>query len=241
MSESLPGGRVLRALTRQEVRELDRRAIEEFAVPGLLLMENAGRGAAVEAWDLLTERAGRRVVVLAGAGNNGGDGFVIARHLFNWGCAVSVFCFVPRQRVAGDAAVNLAIIERMGLPIAEVAWAGGPTQELAEAATQADLLVDALFGTGVNSPLRAPFPAVIAWINALGKCALAVDIPSGLNCDTGEPMPVAVRAARTVSFVSAKAGFSAPGAERYTGRVVPIEIGIPRQLLAEYLSAPEVG
>jgi NAD(P)H-hydrate epimerase len=228
-------GRTVRPLTRDEVRELDRRTIREFGVPGVVLMENAGRGAAVEAWDLLVERGGRRAVVLAGAGNNGGDGFVIARHLHNWRCDAKVFRFAPREKSTGDADVNLTIIERMGLPIEEVSWQDGPTQSLAEAAGRADLLIDALFGTGLTSALREPFGAVIRWINALGKCVLAVDIPSGLNCDTGEPMPVAVKAVCTVSFVAPKAGFAAAGAAEYTGRVVPIEISVPRELLEPYL------
>ena len=235
MSQADSTQRSVRPVTRDEVRELDRATIEDFAVPGVVLMENAGRGAAVEAWGMLGQRHGRRVAVLAGAGNNGGDGFVIARHLHNWCVGVEVFCFTPRQKARGDAAVNLRIIERMGLPIHDVDFADGPTQPLAESAAMADLLVDALFGTGLTSPMRGAFPALVEWINALGRPVLAVDVPSGLNCDTGEPMPVAVRAACTITFVAAKAGFAAAGAEPYTGRVVPVEISVPRELLEPFL------
>jgi NAD(P)H-hydrate epimerase len=227
--------RTVRPLSRDEVREIDRRTIEDFGVPGVVLMENAGRGAAVEAWGMLGAEPGGRVAVLAGAGNNGGDGYVIARHLHNWRVNVEVFCFAPRERIRGDAEVNLRIIERMDLPVRDAQWTDGPAAPLADAAGAAHLVVDALFGTGLTRPMRAPFPAIVEWINALGRSVLAVDIPSGLNCDSGAPMPVAVRAACTVTFVAAKKGFAAAGAAEYLGRVVPVEIGVPRQLLTPYL------
>ena len=235
MSKLHANERVVRALTRDEVRELDRTTIEDFDVPGVVLMENAGRGAAIEAWGMLDRRSDGRVAIFAGAGNNGGDGFVIARHLHNWCIDAEVFCFAPREKIKGDAAVNLRIIERMGVPIHDVNWADGPSQQLAESAAMAHLLVDALFGTGLTSRMRDPFPAIVDWINALAKPVLAVDIPSGMNCDTGEPMPVAVKAARTVTFVAPKAGFAADGADAFTGHVVPVEISVPRELLESFL------
>src|SRR5437762_4226923 len=165
-------------LNREQVREIDRRAIEEFGVPGVVLMENAGRGAAEV---LLSLGANGPVVICCGKGNNGGDGFVIARHLDNRGVGVRVLLFARPEELTGDAAVNFRIIERAGLPILIQPDLAALAGELAPAAW----VVDALFGTGLSGALRPPFDAIIAAINASGRPVLAVDIPSGLDCDTG--------------------------------------------------------
>jgi NAD(P)H-hydrate epimerase len=220
----------LRSLTRDEVRDVDRRAIEEFGLPGIVLMENAGRGAA----DLLIELGIRRtVVVVAGKGNNGGDGFVIARHLENHGYDVRVLLFADPHELTGDALTNYRVISAAGMPIRECAradrevWKG----EL----RSASWIVDALLGTGTRGKVREPFGTVIEEINASGVSVLAVDLPSGLDCDTGEPLGTCVRAAYTATFVAPKRGFDAPGAAAYTGKVHVIDIGVPRSLLEEFL------
>ena len=225
-------------LTREEVRELDRRAIEEFGIPGIILMENAGRAVADEVQSLAAKGAAgqraaglrARVAVLCGKGNNGGDGFVAARHLFNRGLQPAVALFARFDEIAGDAAVNLAIIRRMGLaPIEVTSEAGLPA--VREMVAEAGVVVDALLGTGASGEVRGLIRSGIEIINRSGKPVVAVDIPSGLDANTGEVLGVCVTAGVTVTFVAPKAGFTRGQAPCHTGRVVVAEIGIPRQII----------
>ena len=227
----------MRFLSRDEVRAVDRRAIEEFGVPGVVLMENAGRGAAEV---LLALGARGPVVVCCGKGNNGGDGFVIARHLDNRRVPLRVLLFARPEELAGDAAVNYHIVRRSGLPID--VRAGGPVDEeaLRGELAAAEWVVDALFGTGLTGPVRAPFDQVIAAINAGPARVLAVDIPSGLDCDTGEPLGPAVRAHHTVTFVAPKKGFGNPAAGAWVGQVHVVDIGAPRAVLESLLADDKV-
>ncbi len=228
-------------LTREEVRDLDRRAIEEYGVPGTVLMENAGRGTA----ELLLSLGIRGLVVICcGKGNNGGDGFVIARHLDNHGIAVRVLLFARPEDLSGDAAVNYRIISRSGLSIAVHAEDPIDGKALTSDFARADWVVDALFGTGLSGPVKAPFDRVIAAINACPARVLAVDIPSGMNCDTGQPLGPTVKAQHTATFVARKKGFTQPAAKAWLGEVHVINIGLPRQLLLACLPglpSPEHG
>jgi NAD(P)H-hydrate epimerase len=220
-------------LNRKEVRALDRRAIEEFAVPGVVLMENAGRGA-VEV--LISLGCGGPVIIGCGKGNNGGDGFVIARHLDNRGIPVRVLLFAHPDHLTGDAAVNYKIIARAGLKIL-IHDEEELNQNVIETEfANAEWVVDALFGTGLTGSLRKPFDGVIAGINNSKAHVLAVDIPSGLDCDTGQPLGPTVRAEHTVTFVAEKKGFANPEAKKWTGRVHVVEIGAPRQLIEEFIN-----
>jgi NAD(P)H-hydrate epimerase len=214
-------------LTRAEARELDRRAIEEYGVPGVVLMENAGRGMA----ELLrTLGVKGNVVVCCGKGNNGGDGYVIARHLDNAGVAVRVLMFARPEELAGDAAVMYRIVARAG-PNVEVFAPEVEEDKLRRALTDAEWVVDGLFGTGLASAVRAPFDRVIAAINACPARVFAIDIPSGLDCDTGLPLGVAVRAHHTATVVAPKAGFAAEAAKAHLGQVHVIDMGAPRRLI----------
>lgn len=206
-------------LSRSEVRELDRRAIEAFGVPGVVLMENAGRGAAELLMRLNPER--RPVVILCGPGNNGGDGFVIARHLDNAGWPVKAWLVADAAKLSGDAAVNYGVAESSGL----VEGAAGALD---------GWVVDALFGTGLSRGLENPFAQHVAAINASNCPVLAIDIPSGLDCDTGEPLGPTVRATHTATFVAHKRGFLNPASKAWTGEVHVIDIGAPRVLVDEY-------
>jgi NAD(P)H-hydrate epimerase len=215
-------------LTRDEVRALDRRAIEELGVPGVVLMENAGRGAA----ELLRSLGVRGTVsICCGKGNNGGDGFVIARHLDNRNIAVRVLLFARPEELTGDAAINFHIIRKSGVPLIihheTPLDLAGVRSEL----VSAEWVVDALFGTGLTGPVRAPFDQVIGTINECRTRVLAVDIPSGLDCDTGRPLGSTVRAHHTATFVARKKGFAVPGTVEWTGEVHVIDIGAPRCLL----------
>ncbi len=208
-------------LTRDQVRSIDRRALDDYGIPGVVLMENAARAVADAAWELLGGVPGP-VLVLCGGGNNGGDGLAAGRHLHNRGCDVSIALLVDPAKYTGDAAINWQIVRAMGLPTA----AFDPAQLVGPR-----LLIDAIFGTGLDEPPRDPFPAVFDAVNHSGVPVLAVDVPSGLDCDTGVPPGACVRATRTVTFVAEKVGFAAPAAAGFLGVVTVGDIGCPRELV----------
>ncbi len=218
-------------LSRTEVRELDRRASEEFGVPSIILMENAGRSAAEV---LLSLGGGNRVVICCGKGNNGGDGLVIARHLELHGREVRILLFCRPQELQGDARTNYEIVVRSRLPLS-LPIANAPDETVLAAELRwADWIVDALLGTGLQGPARPPLDRVIDLINASGKPALAVDLPSGLDCDTGRPLGATVRATHTVTFVAPKRGFIEDAAKEWLGQLHVIGIGAPWALLREF-------
>jgi NAD(P)H-hydrate epimerase len=191
-------------------------------------MENAGRGMA----ELLRSLGiNGLVVVCCGKCNNGGDGFVIARHLDNADFRVRVLLFVDPAQLSGDAAVNHRIVAASGIPI-EV-FAGLPLDEerLRHELADADWIVDALFGSGLRGAVQPPFDRIIAAINATAARVFAVDIPSGLDCDTGQPLGVAVRAHHTGTVAAMKKGFLDPSAASWLGQVHLIDMGAPRALL----------
>ena len=216
----------MKSLSRDEVRRIDRLAIETLGVSGLVLMENAGRGAADAIEDLLGgSAASKAVAIVAGGGNNGGDGFVVARHLALRGASVCTFLVAPADQLTADAAANLAILRKLGHDVRPVdAQALGG---LADQLRRFDVVVDAVGGTGVRGALRGEMAAAVDAINAAARPVVAIDIPTGLDCDTGAAAGPAVRAALTVTFIARKKGFDVPGAEAYTGRVVVADIGIP--------------
>lgn len=216
----------MRSLTRAEVREVDRRAIEEFGVPGIVLMENAGRNAAM----LLHERApAARLAIVCGKGNNAGDGFVIARHLANLGHDVRLLLACDPSEYRGDAAVNWRVVETMRLPVTVLATAS--REEWERALAGADWIVDALLGTGATGAPRAAIATAIEAVNAVAardhSGVFAVDLPSGLDCDTGEAPGACIRANLTATFVAPKVGFGRPEAARWLGEVHVLDIGAP--------------
>ena len=217
----------IRPLSRDEVRSIDARAAGEFGLPTLVLMENAGRGAA----DRLRARLapGDRVVVACGPGNNGGDGSVVARHLDASGIAVRVAWFANPDTLHGDALIQHHILTASGIAQSVVAEADADKEFM-----NADWIVDALLGTGLTRPVEGVLLTAITAINASRRPILALDLPSGLDADTGLPLNIAVRATFTATFVAPKLGFAAPGASAYTGAVEVVEIGVPRRLLAAF-------
>lgn len=218
-------------LTRSEVREIDRRAIEQFGIAGVVLMENAGRGV-VDVMQQLDIKG--PVHIICGKGNNAGDGFVIARHLDLLEIPVVVHRCCTIEELTSDSGINYHIIERSGLAIVPYS----SIETLSQRLSQANWIVDALLGTGLTGRVRSPFAEIIRCMNASGKQILAVDLPSGMDADTGEPLGEAVRAQNTVTFVAAKQGFSHVEAGKYTGKVHVAGIGAPRCLLAEYGVVP---
>ena len=216
-------------LTRRQVREVDRRAIEVYGVPGIVLMENAARGAAEVAWEML-RRQRLSATVVCGGGNNGGDGLAVARHMHNRGVCVSIVCDTDSE-YAGEAAINWRIVQAMGI---EVDYTPNAEDYINPHAV--DLVVDALFGTGLSRPPAGDSATLIQMINDFGLPVLAIDLPSGLDCDTGEPLgPDCVRATRTVTFVAEKAGFANPASRQYTGEVVIADIGCPKEIIGAVL------
>ncbi len=217
----------MRSLTRAEVREVDRLAIEEYGVPGVVLMENAGAGAA-----RLLASAGidGPVVIVCGKGNNGGDGFVIGRHLDAAGYAVRFLLACDRGDIHGDAAVNLVVAERSGLEIECLARVDQAAWERSLAG--ASWIVDALLGTGASGPPSGAVATAMVAMNAVrgrgGVRILAVDLPSGMDCDTGIAAGSVVHADLTATFLAAKRGFEVPAAAALTGPVHVIGIGAPR-------------
>ena len=254
-----------RPMSREEVRGLDERASAGLGIPTLLLMENAGRGAAgwlAELVGVLAPDAGGRpftppppppdpggsygpppprVLVLCGPGNNGGDGGVVARHLDAWGFPVEVVWMARADQLRGDPATQFQILARS--EIRQSAWLDDHPADpfdpgsLRDRIASAEWLVDALLGTGLSRPVEGPIRAAIEAINDSGRPVFALDLPSGLDADTGTPMGLAVRAEATATFAAAKRGFSAPGALNYTGKVAVIDIGVPRAALEAYLEA----
>lgn len=228
-------------LTREQSRRIDRIATEQLGIPGVVLMENAGRNATAVILDCLSSHPPTRaqqtgpVVILCGGGNNGGDGYVIARHLYNAGVGVWIGSAKDTGELTGDAAINQRICANMGLPIHPLR-----TIEQLDAAapvwSRAPLVVDALLGTGFCGNVRAPLDAIINRCNALaGPRIIAIDLPSGLDADTGQPTNATIRAAVTVTFVAEKIGFAQPTAQPYLGEVVVCGIGTPPSLIDQVI------
>lgn len=213
-----------RALTREQIRQIDQIAIEQFGVPGAVLMENAARQVADQACAMLKDPSGT-FLILCGGGNNGGDGFAAARHLILRGHAVRIITTKPFGEYRGDAAINLAAALKLDLPVQSISVINELT-----AAKPADLIIDALLGTGLTQPVRGLALDVIQWMNDHPALKLAVDVPSGLDCDTGQPLGDAVRAAQTITFYAMKVGLLEVDAKPYTGEVHIADIGVPRDI-----------
>lgn len=214
-------------MTRDEVRAFDAWAINTLGIPGMVLMENAGRSCAELVENKLKDVTEPKVCIFCGTGNNGGDGYVIARHLINRGIRVTVVVCGDRNKIKGDAKTNLDILEQMGESIellnpADRDIAG----EIECFSTGAGIIVDSIFGTGLRGQLSDEYKRLIEGINTCNSRVLAVDIPSGLDCDAGEPLGAAIRAAWTVTFVAVKKGFVSANAAQYTGEIFVASIGI---------------
>jgi NAD(P)H-hydrate epimerase len=227
------------ALTRTQVRNVDRVAMEEFGFTGLVLMENAGRGCV----DLLcTRQPSGLIAILCGKGNNGGDGYVIARHLAIRGHQVLIVMLAAPESLQGDALANYQVAVECGLPIicyeetaAEAGSDRGADDGIAtwldHHCAAAEWLVDAMLGTGTAGAPRPPLDAVIRWSNSRDCRRFAIDLPSGLDCDTGQAADPTFRADTTATFVARKIGFENPAAAPYLGDVAVLDIGVPANVV----------
>jgi len=222
----------MKVLTASEMKEIDRRTIEEVGLPGPVLMENAGRQIFRAISQRFPNLKEERIVIVAGKGNNGGDGLVVGRYLFNHGISPQVFLLSSKAEVKGDAAVNLRVAENIGLKIIELlepkAW-----QALSRALNQATIVVDAIFGTGLEKPAAGFYAQAIEMINRSRAFKVAVDIPSGLSSDTSQIIGPAVKADLTVTLAAPKIAHVLPPAEDFVGEVLVADIGIPPALLAD--------
>ncbi|HLD48408.1 MAG TPA: NAD(P)H-hydrate epimerase, partial [Desulfobaccales bacterium] len=205
----------MKLVTASTMRELDRRAIQDLGIPSLVLMENAGRTTYRILRREFPELQGE-VAVVAGRGNNGGDGFVVARYLANAGIPAAVFLLGAKEQVSGDARVNLEILAHLGVEVTEVRT-DADLNPVIHRLAKAGLIVDALLGTGLNSAVTGLMAALIERLNHLRAPVLAVDIPTGLSADSGEVLGVALKARVTVTYGWPKLGQILPPGRDYTG------------------------
>lgn len=218
------------SLTRQQARELDRRASSEYGVPSIVLMENAGRGCV----DLL-EQLGIQgpIALVCGKGNNGGDGLVMARHLDLRGYPVRMLWVGDFTENPPDAATNAAIVEHMRLPCTRLDSGSPNWTEVRSLLEGVDWIVDALLGTGARGDPRPPLDTLLRLLNDQPARKFAVDVPSGLDADTGQAGSPTFRADHTCTFVAPKVGFRAPEAAHWLGQLHVADIGAPRCLIEE--------
>lgn len=219
----------MRLVSAGEIREMDSLTIKSLGIPGTVLMENAARGAVRAFLDHFNPPPGSQVLILCGRGNNGGDGYVMARYLHGKGMKVSVFLMGTMNTVSGDALVNLRILKGMGTEVKEI----DDDEKCAivrDEIKKSAYIIDGLLGTGLNSDVRGRFGQVIDDINSSGRPVLAIDIPSGLNADTGQIMGRAVKADITVTFGYAKPGLMVYPGAGISGRIIITDIGIPCEI-----------
>ncbi len=222
----------MKVATAEQMQELDRRSIENYKIPGIVLMENAGRGAAEVISKTFPNIQRWKVAVISGKGNNGGDGFVIARHLMNQGVVVKVFLLTDPRALRGDAETNYQVFYRMKGEVLPVP-SSKDYQRIKKDLEKFDLLVDGIFGTGLDAEVRGYYREVIDHLNTLQKPIVAIDIPSGLDANTGKPLGTAIKATLTITFGLPKIGLLiSPGLD-YAGEVKVIDIGIPKKLVDE--------
>lgn len=228
----------MRVLNAAQMREADRQTIEDVGIPSIVLMETAGRqvvGAMAEAFADLDDST---VVVLAGRGNNGGDGFVVARTLAQRGVSVDVYLVGRRDDVHGDARANLDVLDRLGFDVVEITT---PDQweALSPHVCSADILVDALFGTGLGMPLRGLHETIVDDINDSDVPVVSIDLPSGLSADTPDPIGPHIVATLTVTLAAPKYPLVLPPSESCCGALVVADIGIP-QTVVDRVDGPRV-
>ena len=228
----------MRVLNSSQMREADKRTIEDIGIPSLVLMENAGRQAVAAMEAMYTDLLDRHVGVLCGRGNNGGDGFVVARTLVQRGVDVAVFLLGGVADVRGDARANLEILGRLGVTVVEISDSQAWELHFSEV-SDCTLIVDAIFGTGLKSPVSGLIESVIADVNASGIPVVAIDLPSGLSADSPKPIGPSIEATLTVTLAAPKLPLVLPPGETHAGDIVIADIGIPVEVI-EAVEGPRV-
>lgn len=212
---------MVKVVTSSQMYRIDDRTIKEFGIPGFVLMERAGLAVAKRVRDLFEKR---RVTVLSGGGNNGGDGIVAARNLMNWGWNVRVLLMLREDRLSPDCLAQYRIAKQMGVPLEFRA-------SVDERDMHGAVVIDALLGTGINKPVTSPMSEVISFLNRSSAPVVSVDIPTGISSDTGQVYGEAVEADYTITFGLPKIGHILHPGARYTGRLFVEDIGFPKELL----------
>jgi len=228
----------MRVLNAAQMRDADRRTIEDIGISSLVLMENAGRQAVAAMEAMYSDLSERQIGVLCGRGNNGGDGFVIARTLVQRGIETSVFLIGRVAEVRGDARTNLEILGRLGVTVLEIADSQAWELHFSEL-SDCTLIIDAIFGTGLNAPVSGLIESVIADVNASGIPVVAIDLPSGLSADSPEPIGPSIEAGLTITIAAPKLPLVLPPGEQRAGDIVIADIGIPASVL-DALDGPRV-
>lgn len=219
--------RRIKSLSVEEIQAFDRFAIEDLGIPSIVLMENAGRAVAEAVWDRLKNSSRAKVSIVCGLGNNAGDGFVAGRHLRNRGVTTNIFLIGSAEKLKADAAVNYRILKKIPCPIVEGTAVDDRTKKILK---ESSVIVDAIFGVGLNRPITEPFKGMIETINALHRPVVSADIPSGLDGTTGRIWGVCIKAAVTVTMSFPKKGFYQGQGPYYIGKVVVADIGISSRL-----------
>jgi NAD(P)H-hydrate epimerase len=223
---------MMKVATAEQMQELDRKAIETYRIPGIVLMENAGRGATEAIAEAFPDFQKMKIAIIAGKGNNGGDGFVVARYLLNSGVNGKVYLLADPKALRGEAETNSQIFQRMKGEVISVP-SSKDYQKVKKELERFDLLIDAIFGTGLDAEVRGYYREVIDHLNTLQKPIVAIDIPSGLDANSGKPLGTAIRASLTVTFGLPKIGHLIPPGPDYVGEVKVIDIGYPQKLVEE--------
>ena len=217
----------MKFFTVAQSQKLDKLAIVGLGIPSVVLMENAGRLAAEACTKILRNSKGRRVCVFCGQGNNGGDGFVVARHLLNEGFKVKVFLIGSAKKLKRDSFLNYNILKKLKCPLESIK---GANPKVLKEIKNSDLVVDAIFGIGLNREIGEPYKSIVEAINKSKKKVVAVDVPSGLDATTGKTFGVCIKATQTVTFAVMKKGFLKNQGPRFCGKVIVVDIGIPEAL-----------
>lgn len=222
----------MKIVTASQMQAIDKRAIEEVGIPGIVLMERAGSAVARAIEEAFEGAKDLKVAIFCGRGNNGGDGFVVARNLRNKGALVHIFLLADPSNIAGDALINFNILKKMGQEFHLISQFNDLKQK-EDLIKEADLIVDAIFGTGLSSPVRGVYQEVIEFLNHSGKAIVAVDIPSGLSADLAHPIGKNVKANITVTFGLPKIGNFLYPARNDVGELIVADIGIPPFIIEE--------
>lgn len=216
-------------LNANEMAQIDRFTIEEIKIPGVVLMENAGRGVVEEIEIFLGDVVDKHILIFCGKGNNGGDGYVIARHLNNRGAKVDIFLASKKEAIKGDALINLKILENMGLDIREIS-----SVDQIPDFNRIDLIVDALLGTGVTGAVTGFFAELIDYMNALPAPIVSVDLPSGMEADTGVVYGSCIKADITITLANLKTGLLFSPARDQAGEIVVVDISVPPEVSEKF-------
>ncbi|NQT47062.1 MAG: NAD(P)H-hydrate epimerase [Candidatus Omnitrophica bacterium] len=219
----------MKVVSAPQMRQIDKIAIENYGIPSIVLMENAGRAVAGEVFKMCDDKKGDIVTIFCGKGNNGGDGLVVARHLIMLGKKVVIWFLGDPKNLKKDAAINFKILSKMGQKINTLSRPNDLKR--LRKRFKGDIIVDAIFGTGFSGSLPPLVTALTDFLNYKEKPIISIDVPSGLNATTGSAAPGTIAAAKTVTFGLAKKGFYIDEGPRYVGEVVIYNIGFPERLL----------